>query len=144
LKRYLVWERPEGSRFGDDAVGGFIERFRATLAYAGVASSDKIEEETDGQDADEDTNRRKDQGTGNSPPPKWSKSTAVKMRELPITLPSLNVAVVTVPETMTEADFQMLATMINAWKSALVAPQAASQKTSVSAVGGASDGDEST
>ena len=35
LRTHLVWERPEGSRFTEEAVGGFIEQFRATLTYAG-------------------------------------------------------------------------------------------------------------
>jgi hypothetical protein len=33
-----LWDRTEGSRFSDEAVDGFIERFRATLRYAGIIS----------------------------------------------------------------------------------------------------------
>src|SRR5262249_3760089 len=36
LAQELVWERPEGQRFNRDTVGVFIERFKNTLAYAGV------------------------------------------------------------------------------------------------------------
>jgi hypothetical protein len=43
------------------------------------------------------------------------------MRELPITLPSLNVAVVKVPEKVSKQDFDMLKSMLAAWEGALVA-----------------------
>jgi len=43
------------------------------------------------------------------------------MRELPVTLPSLAIAVVKVPEEMSELDFSTLVNTINAWKQALVA-----------------------
>lgn len=36
LRNYLLWERPEGSRFTDDSVDGFIARLRSTLRYAGL------------------------------------------------------------------------------------------------------------
>lgn len=52
LKQYLVWDRPEGRRFNKDTVGEFIERFRGTLAYAGVTSIDTIEEDGGGPDED--------------------------------------------------------------------------------------------
>ncbi len=36
LQRHLQWERQEGKRFTDDAVGPFISRFRETLEYANI------------------------------------------------------------------------------------------------------------
>lgn len=47
LRQYLVWDRPAGSRFNEDVVDTFIERFRHTLAYAGVELNS---ETADGQD----------------------------------------------------------------------------------------------
>jgi hypothetical protein len=42
LKRFLVWDRPEGQRFNPEVVDEFIARFRDTLAFAKVAEADKI------------------------------------------------------------------------------------------------------
>jgi hypothetical protein len=40
LHQYLVWDRPDGSRFNEDAVEGFISRLRSTLAFAGIRNTD--------------------------------------------------------------------------------------------------------
>lgn len=55
ITRYLKWERPKGSQFTDDAVGGFITRLRATFAYAGIGTADKMvdadgDDESDGDE----------------------------------------------------------------------------------------------
>ena len=42
-----------------------------------------------------------------------------EMRILPITLPSLAIAVVTVPRKMTEADYDALVAAISSWKDAI-------------------------
>ena len=44
------------------------------------------------------------------------------MRELPITLPSLNVIVVRLPERMSDLDFTTFETTIKGWRDALVKP----------------------
>jgi hypothetical protein len=50
------------------------------------------------------------------PPPE-----GVAMRDLPVTLPSLNIAILRVPSPMTELDFTTLIDSLNAWKPALTA-----------------------
>jgi len=47
LTQYLEWDRPESQRFNPDATNGFITRFRATLAFAGVTSGSILEPEQD-------------------------------------------------------------------------------------------------
>lgn len=52
LRQYLVWDRPEGSRFNEDSVDGFIARLKETLALSGVTNNDIIEPK-DGEDGDQ-------------------------------------------------------------------------------------------
>jgi len=126
LRQHLVWERPENKRFTEDAVDGFIERIRETFSYARVTEPDSLSGES-GDFADEEDDRS---GSGSlsldntrpgSPANSWSTGGA-PMRELPVTLPSLNVAIVKVPERMTELDFTTLTDAIQAWKAALIGP----------------------
>jgi hypothetical protein len=53
LKDYLVWERPEGQRFNEKSVDGFIQRFRDTLQFSGVDLSGKIEPAGSSENAEE-------------------------------------------------------------------------------------------
>lgn len=48
LKDYLLWERPENSRFTEDAVDSFISRLRETLSYAKLTGDDKNNSENGG------------------------------------------------------------------------------------------------
>ena len=50
------------------------------------------------------------------------------MRELPVTLPSLNIATIKVPERMSELDFTTLMNSLAAWKDALVQSAAESNE----------------
>jgi hypothetical protein len=58
LRQYLVWDRPAGARFTEDAVGPFIERLRATFAFAEIGTSAKMPSaeggEDDGEPEDDD------------------------------------------------------------------------------------------
>ncbi|MDA1049423.1 MAG: hypothetical protein O3C40_02950 [Planctomycetota bacterium] len=56
LKQYLVWDRPDGSRFTEDAVDGFIERFRDTLDFSEVAPGDKLSDNEQVDSGDENGN----------------------------------------------------------------------------------------
>jgi len=62
LRQYLVWGRPDGQRFNPETVNEFIERFRATLTYAGVSSIDKMEGEDGSEDEPEDEDVEKEWG----------------------------------------------------------------------------------
>lgn len=137
IRRYLERERD----FNPKYVGGFIEEYKATLAFSGLLSDDTIREkakreaeEKEAAEAEEKRRRTFDPSIFSSlfspPPPKPMQA---QMRELPITLPSLAVAVVRVPERMSELDFNTLVNMINAWKSALVSMPETPQPASKSA-----------
>lgn len=54
LKDYLLWERPEGSRFTEDAVDAFISRLRETFKYAKL-SRDDSESSAGDDNSEEDT-----------------------------------------------------------------------------------------
>ncbi|PQO38691.1 hypothetical protein C5Y96_02070 [Blastopirellula marina] len=47
LRDYLLWERPEGARFNEDAVDGFISRLRDTMKYAKCGKHDKNNNENE-------------------------------------------------------------------------------------------------
>ena len=53
LHQYLVWDRPEGSRFNEDSVGGFISRLRESLAFANLDMPDTIESANTGNTEEE-------------------------------------------------------------------------------------------
>jgi len=46
LRQYLVWDRPEGSRFNQDSVNAFIGRFRKALDFSGATVADIIGSES--------------------------------------------------------------------------------------------------
>lgn len=110
VRRYLVREL----KFSDKAVGAFIEEYKATIDFAKLTDSDIIGEDDGDQTAPDLVFANPFAGFK----PKTQSET--KMRELPITLPSLNIAVLKVPTPMTEIDFTTLVSSLNAWKDALV------------------------
>lgn len=113
--------------FNDTYADRFIKQFRATLAFAQLTEGDKIDNEGDDAEDDGDDSppdmlgqligdpfpRKKPKGS----PPK--PTTGPAMKDLPITLPSLAVAVLRVPVPMTDDDFQALSTMLAAFKPSL-------------------------
>lgn len=50
-------------------------------------------------------------------------SDEVKLRQLPLALPSLNVAMLILPVPMSELDYETLLAALQSWKDALVAAQ---------------------
>ena len=113
LERYLIKEK----NFNPGSVGVVIRVFRDTVSFAGLDKTDKIDEVTDADSkvdvhvskAPHDSAKQKDfQSTGSQ-----------KMLELPITLPSLCVATVRVPSSMSEMDFNIFISTITGWKTAL-------------------------
>lgn len=113
--------------FNDKYVDRFIKQFRSTLRFAGLEEGDTIDEpdaEEENGNGQEEQNRSPDLLSPNTfkdftPKP----GGGAKMRELPITLPSLNIAVLKIPTPMSELDFTTLVNSLAAWKDALVAKQ---------------------
>jgi hypothetical protein len=66
LKEYLKWERPESSRFTEDAVDAFIVRLRDTLKFAKLDGGDKFGEKNTAA-PEQDTSKN---GSGPEAPPK--------------------------------------------------------------------------
>ena len=141
LRQYLVWDRPEGQRFNEETVGAFIERFRKALEFSGATASDIIgsasDEDDENEDEEEESSESSEAGGdwsigGTSTASIASSSSApaatktpkkpmlgTAMRDLPITLPSLAVAVLRVPVPMTEDDFNALSMSLTAFKPSL-------------------------
>lgn len=119
LKSFLVRQLD----FNDTYVDRFIKQFRATLGFAGLEGGDTIEE-PDENDEEEAETPAVDIFQANPFQKVKAKSPTggAAMRELPITLPSLNIAVLKVPTPMTELDFTTLVNSLAAWKAALVPP----------------------
>ena len=120
LHQYLVWDRPAGSRFAEDAVRGFISRLRSTLNYAKITQADKTDAETqDPVDENDDPPPSPGDKARLSPVVPPVKNGSVVIRDFPIPLMSGGIAVVQVPFPMTEADFNQLSATLKAWKPAL-------------------------
>jgi len=165
LRQHLVWGRPEGQRFNEDAVDGFIARFRKSLKVAGEDQSDIIEGHDDGDGAGEPVKVGdhiqwtsdgvdqffrpmpvtrivdghvfvEDSQTGipmsevtvvdapaqavvlSKTSPQF-KATGQMTRELPITLPSLQVAILKVACPMSEEDYEALSNALELFRNAL-------------------------
>jgi len=126
LRRYLIREL----KFNDNAVGPLIAEYKTTIEFAKLSDSDTIEDADREEDEDDHAGGLQfDLGNlmGYQPqPPAPQKKDPPKpkdgptMRDLPITLPSLAVAVLRVPVPMSEADFMALSTMLTAFKPSLV------------------------
>ena len=88
------------------------------MRFAGLEEGDTIDEADDGSDLDDETPAV----DALHPDPfhkfKAKAAAGTTMRELPITLPSLNIAVREVPMPMTEIDFTTLLNSLHAWKPA--------------------------
>ncbi len=135
IRVYLLRER-EGVRFHPEQVGDFISQFRGTIQFAELDESDTI---LPAGDAAGDTTivirnpppsagqpGRSALGPPNPPKPELGAVGASRppdpagFRDLPVTLPSLEIAVLRVPVPMTEEDYQTLTGALAAMKKALV------------------------
>jgi len=117
IRRYLVRERG----FNDNTVGDFIAEYKATLSFAKLTGDGTLEEETptdDGEGGVVETtsNVRNAAGAGTPKPPPTG------YRDLPVTLPSLEIATLRVQVPMSEEDYNALAGALTAMKKALVKP----------------------
>jgi hypothetical protein len=123
LRQYLVWERPAGSRFAEDAVNGFIRHLRKTLQFAKIIQADKEDEGQDQQGALDDPEDETPQTPANkvrrAPLAPRQKSGPTVIRDFPIPLMSGGIAVVQVPFPMSAEDFDQLQATLEAWKPAL-------------------------
>lgn len=116
LERYLVKEKA----FNPASVAKFIKVFRETLEFAGMLESDTMEEEPEtGQSSVKTAESIMDSLGAIFPKPSPPKPDN-EMIDLPITLPSLRIATLKLPKTMTEAEFKMLVDSLQAWKPSLV------------------------
>lgn len=110
--------------FNDSTVGKFIKEFRSTIAFANLTKADTLKgEKGDGHQEP----HKKAQPTLADSFPSFDGATpgqATAMRDLPITLPSLNIAILRLPARMSELDFTTLVSSLNAWKPALVSKNA--------------------
>ncbi len=148
IRFYLLRERPDGV-FNKDSVDGFIGQFRGTIQFAGLGKSDKMatpdtrsQEPPVGSQGSEtrvaSSMRTNFQG-GYLPPttmpatagvlglgfPGFAVTTSmtpgVTFRELPVTLPSLEIAVLKLPVPMSEDDFATLVNTLTGFKKNLIA-----------------------
>ncbi|REJ87004.1 MAG: hypothetical protein DWQ34_25995 [Planctomycetota bacterium] len=111
LKSYLIRDLD----FNDSQVDTFINKFRKTVDFADLYGENDDEE---GEGAN--GNGHDDESLALRKPSITLNPNAPKMRDLPITLPSLAVAKVTIPERMNDLDFSVLISTIKGWKDALV------------------------
>lgn len=119
LERFLELER----NFNPNAVGKFIANFRDTLRFSGFLGDDTIDSENDRSAVDSPVGVR---GTilsqeSTRMPATLPTSSIQNMRELPVTLPSLNIALLRVPFPMTEEDFNALVVALGNFKRSLIA-----------------------
>jgi hypothetical protein len=119
IQRFLERER----EFNPKYVPKVIENYKDTLAFAKLAETD--------EKADNESEQKHTQGDGwgaLKTPSVTAKGSGVvthksgSMIELPVTLPSLNIAIVRVPAKMSELDYNTLVASLTAWKAALVKP----------------------
>ncbi len=127
IRFYLLREREDGV-FNRSQVDGVIAEFRATIAFAKLTEDDKIEQDKEDQ-------KGRDLEFANvfanklfkplekTPPRREGdnqKASGPVMRDLPITLPSLQVAIIRVPFPMDLTDYDALSASLAAFKPALV------------------------
>lgn len=126
LERYLIKEK----NFNPGSVARIIRILRETFDYAGLATGAKMEASEPHENRD---NAHETQGEAGwqatlfpnlSVPASNRESdktpTGPGMLELPLTLPSLKLAVFKIPAKMTEKDFQAMVSALNDWKEQLV------------------------
>ncbi|QDT83109.1 hypothetical protein [Gimesia chilikensis] len=133
IMHYLVSGREEGV-FNKDAAVHFIKSFRDTLAFARLEEGGEIpsgNEAFDTQNEDKTSTspeasvkdaKPKEEGPFFSTP-RGQSANAESMIELPITLPSLKIAAVRVPKTMTNLEFESLLATLSSFRGALVREQ---------------------
>lgn len=136
IRYYLLRERMEGV-FNKDYVDAFISQFRATIAFAGLEQSDTRLD--NGGDAP--SHKANSEKTATSPQPVGGSPirtatadpfhafdsqhniSGASLRTLPVTLPSLEIAMLRVPFPMSEEDFDWLTKALEGMKKALVRPK---------------------
>lgn len=139
----LLWDHYEGNlpsndslrvhlirklEFNDKKVTRFIKEFRATLAFAKLDESDKMEDENGDQENDEpeDVASNEERHGRRTPPQREAvvpRGGNAMIRDFPVPLISGGVAVLQVPFPMSEEDYEQLTATLTAWKRALVGPR---------------------
>ena len=122
IRRVLVREL----KFNDNAAGPLIAEYKATIAFAKLTADDKIAEDDGRSDDDESGEGQSVDAVVENPPQsvrekpqQFSVAPIGSTRKLPITLPSLQVAVLDVPFPMSEDDFKALSDSLAMFKNAL-------------------------
>jgi hypothetical protein len=150
IKSYLVWDRDP--KFLEPAAEALIATFRETISFAklslGEVSSTEDDEEGSGNADDTLPPQTKQDGSATASRPAKPKPKPSQGREMPAHPPDTHknfmlpliggdVAVIQVPHPMTEANFNILTSVLNAMKSALVSE--APQKNNASANDGSTE-----
>ena len=115
IRNYLVFER-EAGRFNEDVVGGVIDRFKESISFAKLDSSDKIRAAVLGGLNDEENTETDDKGPmiqnpgqlqpkQNPPPPP---PPAGGQKDFPLYLSNSKRAVLYIPDTITTKDYELL------------------------------------
>lgn len=115
MRRFLERER----QFNPNNVSRVVENFKAAISYAKLDGGDNIEEEPT-PSGQRSRGEKRVGAFGGVFPDLFPPPSTTTMRELPITLPSLAIAVVKLPAVMSELDYNTLLASIQAWKPALV------------------------
>jgi hypothetical protein len=132
IRVYLLRERTPP--FNKDSVDALIGQFRATIAFANLRQSDIMPERVEEEESHSPSQSMVKQPQPQPPPPSWSQQRSqepptrttphlpppVGFRDLPVTLPSLEIAVLRVPVPMSEEDYETLTNALTAMKRALV------------------------
>ena len=112
IRNYLLFERP-GGRFNEDVVDSFIGRFKETISFAKLDSSDKLrgavlgglDEEKPEYEVDVVMNSDVTQvHPKQNPPP----AVGVGQKDFPLYLSNNKRAILYVPATMTAKDYELL------------------------------------
>jgi len=114
---YLTMDRG----FTEKGARSFLAQYRSTIAFAGLAGPDSSPApESGGEDLLAEQAEPDQVGLA---PTARKRPLQAGVRELPITLPSLNVATLSVPIPMTSGDYDYLKTALETLRAALVATQ---------------------
>jgi len=113
MTAYLTMDRG----FTEKGARSFLAQYRSTIAFAGLAGPDSSpSSEPNGDENSEAVQVGAPLASRQPPLP-------AGVRELPITLPSLSVATLSVPIPMTSGDYDYLKTALETLRAALVATQ---------------------
>jgi hypothetical protein len=157
IRHYLLRDRKEGV-FNRDYVDAFISQFRSTIGFAGLHQSDTNAGSTGTREQDE-LDPSVDQGGSVRQQPTWAigqtgslsqhvsqrlmfqqSASGVVLRELPVTLPSLEIAILKLPVPMSEEDYSTLVNALGAMKKALVREQKVTDTGTADAANAPKDG----